>query len=79
MVYLLSSTHENGTVSEASGKPDIVEFYNSTKGTLDSFDKMSSIYSIATKHKDDHFVFFMGLKPKNHFAKENLQKIYVMN
>ncbi|GBP32577.1 PiggyBac transposable element-derived protein 4 [Eumeta japonica] len=38
-VLLLSTTHSNGTIA-ASGKPEIIEFYNSTKGAVDTFDQM---------------------------------------
>ncbi|GBP41623.1 PiggyBac transposable element-derived protein 4 [Eumeta japonica] len=38
-VLLLSTTHSNGTIA-ASGKPEIIELYNSTKGAVDTFDQM---------------------------------------
>lgn len=61
MVYLLSSTHENGTVSEASGKSDVVEFYNSTKGAVDAFDEMSSIMSCSRKTRRWPLCIFYGI------------------
>lgn len=61
MVFLLSSTHENGTVSEASGKPDVVEFYNCTKGAVDTFDEMSSIMSCSRKTQRWPLCIFYGI------------------
>ncbi|XP_039298114.1 uncharacterized protein LOC120354734 [Nilaparvata lugens] len=61
MVFLLSTTHENGTVSETTGKPDIVEFYNSTKGAVDTFDEMSSNMSCSHKTQRWPLCIFYGM------------------
>lgn len=37
--------HDTGTVNPDTQKPDIVEFYNSTKGGVDVFDKLCHSYS----------------------------------
>lgn len=61
MVYLLSTTHEKGTVAERTGKADIVEFYNSTKGAVDTFDEMSSNMSCSRKTRRWPLCIFFGL------------------
>ncbi|XP_022207389.2 uncharacterized protein LOC111064037 [Nilaparvata lugens] len=61
MVFLLSTTHENGTVSETTGKPDIVEFYNPTKGAVDTFDEMSSNMSCSRKTQRWPLCIFYGM------------------
>ena len=43
-VLLLSSMHSLPSL-ENSGKPEIIEFYNSTKGGVDALDQMCAIYS----------------------------------
>lgn len=48
VVLLLSTVHRKG-ISGESGKPEIIEFYNSTKGGVDIFDKMVSSYTTARK------------------------------
>ena len=44
MVLLLSSMHCTATLNE-KGKPEIIEYYNSTKGGVDAFDEMCALYS----------------------------------
>lgn len=44
IVLLLSSMHSSPSIGQ-NGKPEIVEFYNETKGGVDAFDQMSAIYS----------------------------------
>ncbi|GFQ84097.1 DDE_Tnp_1_7 domain-containing protein [Trichonephila clavata] len=39
-VVLLLTFQEKPNINEESGKPEIIEFYNSTKGTLDTLDQM---------------------------------------
>lgn len=49
MVYLLSSCDEEGTVNPVSKKPHMIEFYNKTKGGVDTFDQMCSVMSCNRK------------------------------
>lgn len=49
MVYLLSSCDENAVINDSSGKPDMIMFYNQTKGGVDSFDQMCSSMSCSRK------------------------------
>lgn len=44
IVLLLSSMHSIGSIG-ASGKPEVIEFYNSTKGGVDTLDQMCALYS----------------------------------
>lgn len=50
LVLLLSSMHSQPTIGE-KGKPEIIEFYNSTKGGVDAFDEMCELYSCNRKTK----------------------------
>lgn len=59
-VVLLSTTHEKGTISE-SGKPDIIHFYNATKGAVDTFDEMSSAMSCSRKTRRWPLCVFYGM------------------
>lgn len=58
MVYLISN---NGTIAESTGKPDIVEYYNSTKGAIDAFDEMSSNMSSSRKTQSWPLCIFYGM------------------
>ncbi|KAF4530225.1 hypothetical protein B566_EDAN018301 [Ephemera danica] len=49
-VLLISSMHNEGKISAASGasrKPEIIMLYNETKGGVDLIDKMNGTYSVA--------------------------------
>lgn len=49
VVLLLSTMHNNGIVDDTSEKkiPEIIKFYNKTKGGVDVVDKLISTYSVA--------------------------------
>ncbi|GBP63724.1 PiggyBac transposable element-derived protein 4 [Eumeta japonica] len=49
IVYLLSSCDENGSINHETKKPHMIEFYNSTKGGVDTFDQMCSVMSCSRK------------------------------
>ncbi|XP_067142487.1 LOW QUALITY PROTEIN: piggyBac transposable element-derived protein 4-like [Centruroides vittatus] len=51
IVYVLSTTHDQPNINENTGKPQIIHFYNSTKGTVDTVDQMCSNMSINRKTK----------------------------
>lgn len=44
-VIMLSSMHHSSTVDEESGKPEIIQFYNSTKTGVDTLDQKCASYS----------------------------------
>ena len=48
IVLLMSSQHTQPTIAP-SGKPDIIEFYNGTKGGVDTFDQMCATSSCSRK------------------------------
>ncbi|XP_056643942.1 piggyBac transposable element-derived protein 4-like [Diorhabda sublineata] len=48
-VVLLSSMHHEISVNEQSKKPEIIEFYNSTKGGVDALDLKCSNYSCSRR------------------------------
>ncbi|CAK1587951.1 unnamed protein product [Parnassius mnemosyne] len=74
-VLLLSTTHGNGTIAP-SGKPDIIEFYNSTKGAVDTFDQMCSGMSCSRKTQRWPLCYFYGML---NMAIINSYVIYVHN
>ncbi|GBP03501.1 PiggyBac transposable element-derived protein 4 [Eumeta japonica] len=49
IVYLLSTRHDQPSINANSKKPEIIEFYNSTKGAVDTVDQMCSIMSTSRK------------------------------
>lgn len=49
IVYMLSSCDEEGTVNLASKKPHMIEFYNATKGGVDTLNQMCSNMSCSRK------------------------------
>lgn len=44
LVLLVSSLHKQATLGK-TGKPEVIEFYNATKGGADTFDKMCTQFS----------------------------------
>ena len=60
-VLLLSTMHSDGTVDAESQKPDIILFYNSTKGGIDTIDQMCGNYSVQRKTKRYPLVVFFHL------------------
>ncbi|KAK3883287.1 hypothetical protein Pcinc_012324 [Petrolisthes cinctipes] len=50
LVLLLSTMHSQPTLGE-KGKPEVIEFYNSTKGGVDAFDEICALYSCNRKTK----------------------------
>lgn len=61
MVYLLSSCDENAVINDSSGKPNMILFYNQTKGGVDSFDKMCSSMSCSRKTNRWPMAVFYGI------------------
>lgn len=61
VIYLLSSCDEEGTVNPNSKKPHMIEFYNSTKGGVDSFDQMCSHMSTSRKTSRWPMCVFYGM------------------
>ncbi|CAH2109203.1 unnamed protein product [Euphydryas editha] len=57
-VILLSSMHHAEAVDEPTGKPEIIEFYNKTKGGVDEIDKKCSIYTTSRRTRRWPMVVF---------------------
>ncbi|XP_039291052.1 uncharacterized protein LOC120352834 [Nilaparvata lugens] len=53
--------HYQPEVDEASKKPEVIEFYNSTKGGVDTFDKMVHSYSVSRKTRRWPLRMFYGI------------------
>jgi hypothetical protein len=45
-VALLSLLHDDSAICSDSGKPEIIEFYNKTKGAVDMLDQMCATYTV---------------------------------
>ncbi|XP_025835824.1 piggyBac transposable element-derived protein 4 isoform X1 [Agrilus planipennis] len=50
-VILASSMHHNEGTNTDSGKPKIIQFYNSTKGGVDEIDKKCSVYTCSRRSR----------------------------
>lgn len=61
IVYLLSSCDEEGSVNPETKKPRMIEFYNSTKGGVDTFDQMCSVMSCCRKTNRWPMCVFYGM------------------
>lgn len=60
VVCLLSTMHQDATISP-SGKPTMIEHYNQTKGGVDAFDQMCSIFSASRRTKRWPMCVFYGI------------------
>nr|CAI5867119.1 unnamed protein product [Callosobruchus analis] len=60
-VLLLSAMHEGESISKNSGKPEIIETYNQTKGAVDTFDQMCSGMSASRKTRRWPLCVFYGM------------------
>lgn len=61
MVYMLSSCDEEGSVNPETKKPHMIEFYNKTKGGVDTFDQMCSVMSCCRKTNRWPMCIFYGM------------------
>lgn len=61
MVYMLSSCDEEASVNPDNKKPHMIEFYNSTKGGVDTFDQMCSVMSCSRKTNRWPMCVFYGM------------------
>lgn len=61
VIYLCSSCDEEGTVNRNSKMPYMIEFYNLTKGGVDSFDQMCSNMSSSRKTNRWPMCVFYGM------------------
>lgn len=78
-VLLLSSYHDDDSIdpdSKEAFKPEIITFYNSTKGGVDVVDRMKSEYSVTRKSNRWPFTIFCTLL---NITTINSQIIYAAN
>ncbi|CAB3248366.1 unnamed protein product [Arctia plantaginis] len=61
MVYMLSSCDEGAVINPTTGKPEIIMFYNQTKGGVDTFDQMCSSMSCCRKSNRWPMTMFYGI------------------
>ncbi len=63
VVNLISTTHRKATIDHSSEKkkPDVVEYYNHTKGGVDAADERIGTYSTKFKCRRWHVVFFTNI------------------
>jgi len=77
IVLLLSSYHNIGKIDAVTGKPEIILFYNNTKGGTKSFDKKCHDFTVARKTCRWSMRFFYGIMDQanvNSFIIYNLLK-----
>ncbi|CAK1583583.1 unnamed protein product [Parnassius mnemosyne] len=61
MVYMLSSCDEEASVNPETKMPRLIEFYNKTKGGVDTFDQICSIMSCSRKTNRWPICVFYGM------------------
>lgn len=75
-VLMISTMHSDKKIDAVSKKPEVVLFYNSTKGGVDSFDQMAHNYTTSRKTRRWPLRHFYGML---HQAGINSQIILVNN
>lgn len=60
LVLLLSTMHSQPVI-DSNGKPEIINFYNKTKGAVDAFDRMCGMYSCSRSTKRWSLCLFYGM------------------
>lgn len=60
-VILLSTFHSSKSVDSNTKKPEIIHFYNSTKGGVDTFDQMVHNFSVSRKTRRWPLRLFYGM------------------
>ncbi|KAJ3646387.1 hypothetical protein Zmor_005897 [Zophobas morio] len=78
-VILASSMHHDDTIDPATGekyKPEIITFYNGTKGGVDTVDELCSTYNVARNTRRWPMVLFYSIM---NMAGINGQIIYMAN
>ncbi|CAB3262494.1 unnamed protein product [Arctia plantaginis] len=61
MVYMLSSCDAGAVINPTTGKPEIIIFYNQTKGGVDTFDQMCSSMFSSRKSNRWPMTMFYGI------------------
>lgn len=61
IVVMLSTMHENGDQPNSTNLPEIIQFYNSTKGGVDTLDQLCHTYSTGRKTRRWPLCLFYNL------------------
>lgn len=76
-VILISSMHHNNVIDSDTNKPEIIMYYNSTKGGVDEADKKCSIYSSSRRTRRWPMVLFyrvLDLSGMNSYILHNMHQ-----
>lgn len=60
-VVLISSMHHDKSVNGTNGKPEIIDFYNSSKGGVDALDQKCALYEVGRRCRRWPLVIFYAL------------------
>jgi len=60
-VVLLSSLHHDSAICDDSGKPEIIEFYNKTKGAVDMLDQTCARCTVQRETRRWTVAMFYGM------------------
>ena len=60
-VILISTMHKDDSIDEETGKPEIITFYNQTKGGVDTLDQLCHNYTTARKTRRWPLRVFYGI------------------
>ena len=60
-VVFLSSLHHDAALCDDTGKPDIIEYYNETKGAVDALDQMCAQYTVERATRRWTMAMFYGV------------------
>lgn len=76
VVYLLSTAHDQPDINSDSKKPEVIHFYNSTKGAVDTVDQMCTIMSCSRKTNRWPLCVFYNIL---NLCMVNMYVVYVSN
>ena len=60
-VVLLSSLHDDAAICDDTGKPQIIEYHNKTKGALDTLNQMCARYTVQRATRRWTMAMFYGV------------------
>lgn len=60
-VILISTMHSDSSIDQDSNKPEIITFYNSTKGGIDTVDQLCNSYSVSRRTRRWPLAIFFSL------------------
>lgn len=75
-VILLSTMHYSAEIDRETNKPEIILFYNQTKGGTDTFDKLCHAYTVTRKNNRWPMRFFFAMLDQSGI---NSMVLYLLN